>query len=343
MYALRPQCSDGEGDHIKRLVPTHVNMKILPAKQSFCCLVLLVLMTSHYIVFHFHYVRSTPAVVSEFQTREGKTRISSNLHQEPFDRLSFLTWEMHPGSQKIHQIGRRPRLLIAQTVSNFYTPLLVAGQPVNQAYARAYGHDYVVARGIYLVDERRNETQMTAPDSRAAYNKIALLSYALREGKYDKLLVLDSDAIIRDFDVDFATYGYDPDILLFAQSVGSGNPTNYWDVNNGVTLWNLRHDSFVSIWFEWYRRSVEKVYRGFRDEDQSVLHEVLKEMPDESRPVRGVNYFCCVLGSLIQHFPRTNHRVFTVMADSRLQSLKAAANATFVHYAALINRTATED
>jgi hypothetical protein len=65
------------------------------------------------------------------------------------------------------------------------------------------------------VDERWNKTQRTAPDSQAVYKKIALLSYGLCWGKYNKLFELDSDAIIHNFDVDFATYGMDQETLLF--------------------------------------------------------------------------------------------------------------------------------
>jgi hypothetical protein len=302
------------------------------------CFLLLALTSDLKVFRNLPLPNTTTVVRSGLQTKSQTTQNTPNLVQEPFDRLSFLSWELHEGFPRSHQSGR-PRLLIAQTISNFYAPLLDAGQPVNQAYARVYGHDYVVARGIYLVNERINETQLTAPDSRASYNKIALLSYALREGKYDKLLVLDSDAIISDFDIDFATFGLDPEVMLFAQAVDPSKAVNYWDINNGVTLWNLHHGLFVPTWYEWYSRSMKNVYSGNNDKDQGILHSILRQMPNESRPVRRVKHFCCYRGALIQHFIRKNTTDFMVLAKSRLENLKAAANYTLEYYTTLINQT----
>ncbi|EEC42779.1 predicted protein [Phaeodactylum tricornutum CCAP 1055/1] len=320
----------------KKEAPTLIEFRQRAPSLIICCI--LMMLTTRNLT-HLHKLADVP--------NGEKIPTLSTLGFEdpaPFERLSSLTWELHEYSKTTHQSSippadsTRPRLLIAQTTSDFYKPLFDIGRPLNQEYARVHSHDFVVASGIYLLDETKNETEASVPESRATYNKIALLSYALRQGKYDKLLVLDSDAVIRNFDLDFATYGSDPQVMLFAHAVATNQPGNHWNINIGVTLWNLHQDLLRPTWYDWYNRSMSRVYRGLVDEDQAVLHNILREMPDENRPVRGVNkLFNGKEAALIQHIMRSSTATFAVMDESRVETMNAAAQETVALYKALLD------
>jgi len=330
----------------KRNIPTSIDFRRRAPPIMICCL--LVVLTARKLTQLYNLPHGPTLLrgLAKDTNRETMPNLSSLGFKDPapFERLSSLTWELHEYSKMSRQSSTppadrtRPRLLIAQTTSDFYKPLFDIGRPLNQEYARIHSHDFVVARGIYLLDETKNETEASVPESRATYNKIALLSYALRQGKYDKLLILDSDAVIRDFDLDFATYGSDPRVMLFGHAVEAHQPANHWNVNIGVGLWNLHQDLLRPTWYDWYNRSMSRVYHGMTDEDQEVLHDIFREMPDESRPVRGVNnHFCGNEGALIQHFMRMNHATFAVIEESRVEIMKAAAQETMAFYRALLD------
>jgi hypothetical protein len=60
-----------------------------------------------------------------------------------------------------------------------------------------FSHDYMMALGVYLLGEEN-------PDSTATNDKIAVLFYAIDKG-YDRLLLLDSDSMLVNFEQDMAT------------------------------------------------------------------------------------------------------------------------------------------
>jgi hypothetical protein len=117
---------------------------------------------------------------------------------------------------------------------SIYSTLLNATSPVNQAYARHWGHDYILLRATpYLAPDyhttsyhlqrfvangrpvqqewkqgrscddsvsTRLVNNISLPSSRSTYNKITLLSIALAHPQfrnhYHRLLILDADAMM---------------------------------------------------------------------------------------------------------------------------------------------------
>ena len=155
-----------------------------------------------------------------------------------------LALTFHPSSVKMANArtdnkAGRPKMLIAQydagpeASSDQYRELLNATSLINRAYAETHGHDYLLLRGFYLLPPNWRLPRRRAlrpPAALATYNKLALLHLALENKQYDRLLMLDSDALLVDFTVDVAmTYPikreHHDDILLVAQRV-SGNNNN---------------------------------------------------------------------------------------------------------------------
>jgi hypothetical protein len=181
---------------------------------------------------HMHTVSTTPETV-----------YSLNHGQAIEDSAPSLTWEFHGYSQS--NIPARstspstPRLLIAQYASAFYTVVLNETQRVNQAYAERFNHDFIVCRGIYLTDSPWwrlvSPPLHTIAGSRSTYNKIAVLAYAMQHD-YDRVLILDSDAMVRDFSINMATYSLTDDkgkdVVVVAQQakMGEVHPPNTWNV-----------------------------------------------------------------------------------------------------------------
>mmetsp|Transcript_28112 Transcript_28112/g.34219 ORF Transcript_28112/g.34219 Transcript_28112/m.34219 type:complete len:229 (-) Transcript_28112:6-692(-) len=176
---------------------------------------------------------------------------------------------------------------------------------INRFYARRFHHDFVIARGIYFqnvfhVRSRRRQT----PASRASYNKIAVLRYAL-EKKYDRVLLLDADAVIVDFDRDVSA-AYDMSTTaLMAQRVVAEDEARTWNVNDGVTFWNLKHGKTRWLVEEWERRCLYRIVWMMKDSDQRALHGLLKVLRPEERPVNAtLDDFSYAEGTFVKHFMR---------------------------------------
>lgn len=161
--------------------------------------------------------------------------------------------------------------------------------------------------GAFRTDTNNNlACNYNFSQSRATYNKIFILELLLSDpnfkGKYDRLLLLDSDAMIYDFSRDMAAsfipqYKGDEQVMNTLASVVKrkdyvfvAHKTNKTDVNNtgsiniGVTLWNLRHPITPYVVQKWKWRSLSRLRRFKDDDDQSPLQHILKEdIPPERR------------------------------------------------------------
>jgi len=305
---------------------------------------------------------------------------------------SSLVWEKHDYFDEQNQNSdTRPRLLIAQydatgvgaqtgtglsSSTSTYTAMLEETSRINRAYARHFGHDYLIVRGIYLTDDalldswwfhtkkflRRGasaDTISRKPSSRATYNKIAVLFYAIQQGCYDRLLLLDSDAMLYDFNRDMATSFFgsdDNNVMLVATRVGgpANNNRTSWNVNIGVTLWNLRHPEILSVAQKWKRRSLSRIRFGFRDDDQLPLQAVLRRISSSSsffshekkqRPVLPVSTeLGYAEGRFVKHFVRPSSKLWDDEQGSwkaRLESIqKTAAKICQKHPSVCNNDTA---
>jgi len=235
----------------------------------------------------------------------------------------------------------RRRLLIAQySGKGSYLQMLKEVEPINRAYARKWGHDYVTLVGTalkfpgFLYDDSDNRdradrthcSHYSATDttdknksyyyeSQSTFNKIALLFRALEESpqKYDQLLILDTDTMIVDLDYDITSlllskvspsrsnginkgrkdepsenntpfhpnknvHTKDNDgPFLVAHRVDSYFISN-WNINAGITLWNLQHEMVQIVAKDWLKSSLSHpVDVLLKNDDQYFLQLSLKK------------------------------------------------------------------
>ena len=232
------------------------------------------------------------------------------------------------------------KLLIAQySAFGSYAKLLELTAPINKAYARLWHADYVVLQGASISIYPR-DSWCTPPQERSRFNKISLLQLALaRRKEYDLLLLLDADAMIYDFSKDLRSYlPVDSDVMLVAHRVNANEGPHSWDINNGVTLWNLQHPMTSVVVDDWYHRTLYELNRNpttrryMLTGDQSVLQAVLREENRKDYVYTYVNEFQYRNGTVIKHFIRENllwdkHDVWKMTSlESRSTNIQNASN-----------------
>lgn len=258
-------------------------------------------------------------------------------------------WEWHNyttfASANEEPDDNRPiRLLMAQ-YSGFgeYAQFLNWISPVHQEYAKQHGYDYVILQGTLLDFVGIQPDCMS--NLRATFDKIPLLEMAHSlKHKYDYVLVLDTDAMIVDH------YQWEELLpsqqMLAAQRVMRYDLSNTWDVNAGVTLWNLHHADFEELVKRWKQLSLfgTDVVDGGKNppseqELKQHLETILTKNDDQyflqtallntyswwNRPVVAVldefNYYS---GTLVKHFKRDKRSWSTNGLEQRLDRVKEA-------------------
>ena len=185
---------------------------------------------------------------------------------------------------------RKTLLMVQYTGGPTYSELLNRTQPINQAYADLWGYDYQSFSGLMIQSELSiNETTSNIPESRATYNKVMILERVLTDPsyqKYDMLMILDSDAMMYDFSRDIASIL--PDSRLIAALKVSGNDLEddaTWNINIGVTVWNLRHRAARPLCRTWKKACIHRIENliSLRDSDQAPLQTILRKISDEDR------------------------------------------------------------
>mmetsp|Transcript_13614 Transcript_13614/g.19838 ORF Transcript_13614/g.19838 Transcript_13614/m.19838 type:complete len:386 (+) Transcript_13614:119-1276(+) len=159
-------------------------------------------------------------------------------------------------------------------VGDKYEMMLDIASTTSKAYGRRWGVDVLKMKGVALGP---------APEFAGA-NKIEIIQTAMdASAQYDTLFLLDADAIIIDLDLDFLSLIQDK--MLAAHRVNQSHAIHTWDVNNGVTLWNLKHPKTKQIVDEWKDRWLQRVdtHHDKWISDQDPMQELLKEKSDEER------------------------------------------------------------
>lgn len=238
-------------------------------------------------------------------------------------------WELLTFGGQNNRTNASKRLLVAQYSSyGNYSTLLEATAPYNKAYARRWNHDSLVVQGAAL-RLASDEPGCEPPLHRSMYNKIPLLLYALsRRDEYDQVLILDADALIVQMDFDITTLLDEGDMLAAQRasirnlpnstsSNGGVRPWSTWNLNIGITLWNLHHPKTGKVAKEWFKRSTNALNDaqryGWKDHgDQYYLQMLLKYGSSRFGNVENythalVNEFRYEYGSIIQHYVRSNH------------------------------------
>ena len=207
------------------------------------------------------------------------------------------------------------KVLISQYSSGYqgkYDVLLNLTQHINQLYAKRYGYDYEALRGppagLQAAMERANTTHF--PPSKATYFKVILLQQTLSRGYHDRLVLLDGDAMMYNFDQDIIKL-LPPDKLLAAHRVNEGDEAETTgNINIGVTLWNLRHARAVELTKQWGQACFERMKQGLSDDDQTPLLRILKnEWTQRERDdaiVALSDEFAYGHGTMVKHFIRRN-------------------------------------
>ena len=219
-------------------------------------------------------------------------------------------WEWHYFSQSNSSSPSylsRKRLLIAQ-YSGFgkYAKLLELTSPMNKEYARRYHHDIVILQGTTLIMPHTYDQDCTPSEERSMFNKIHLLLMALSsDNDYDQLLILDADTLIYDLSHDITTLMPSEDSMLVAQKLHMEEPSTTSNINNGITLWNLKHSQTEQVARDWLRLSKNGIpdnrpYRG----DQYFLRLALSIKQRESYVSAVWNEFYYREGTVIKHFQR---------------------------------------
>lgn len=189
------------------------------------------------------------------------------------------TWEHNncgPGRSRDAADATGKRLLVAQAAgTGLYKEMMDVTSEINSLYAVHHSIDFVMVYGVLLGSQTWHAT----------FNKVALLEAALNAKVYDAVLILDADAVIVDFAVDF--FHLMPDEMMFTAERVEDESVK-WNVNAGVMLWNLRHPEVPKFSKEWTKRSTKSVKKKILyEDDQGIMQDILKEYSMEDR----VKYF----------------------------------------------------
>jgi hypothetical protein len=173
-----------------------------------------------------------------------------------------------------------------------------------------WGCDYVVLQGAAITIPR--DAWYPTPEERSRFNKIALLQMAMAR-RYDMVLLLDADAMIYDFSKDMRTYLPSSDeYMLAAHQVNANDDRHTWDINNGVTIWNLHHPLTPVVVEDWYERTRVALNRNpttrayMLTGDQAMLHGALRKGDRRKAVYAYTEEFRYRNATVIKHFIREN-------------------------------------
>ncbi len=250
-----------------------------------------------------------------------------------------------------------PRVLIAQydygNFNNSYADIIKISSKVNKAYASKYNHDYLLARGVFIKVIGTNNPNYSKGRVAAGStsNKVGILEYAFQHPtkKWDYVLILDSDAMMYDFERDIALIYNMTDEALIAHRVPREANSKTFNINAGVVLWNLRHEQTKRIVSDW-DKEIYRVFTTRVGEDQAALHSVLRRIPLKNRPIRAINNdFEYASGTVVKHFIRPGSEAVKLQWDdkqlkteNRVKQMKQTADVICEKYKAYCDQVSPE-
>lgn len=224
------------------------------------------------------------------------TAVCLEPHKEP-------TWEWLPYGKK------RKELLIGQ-IGGYgpYGALLTETAPINKAFGKLHRHDVVIVQGNAFRLPSEDES-CESNNRRASFSKIVILQEALSRS-YSKALILDTDAMIYDLGANISAI-LPESHLIAAQRVKIRDPAyrdvvNTWNINSGVTLWNLRHPNASGVIRQWHANAVECLTTELDCGDQRQLHRALQPISDNVLSL--TEEFSYSHGTVIRHIIRRRNR-----------------------------------
>ena len=179
-------------------------------------------------------------------------------------------------------------LVIQSCDGKIYKPMLDLVEPVNRDYCTRMGYGYKRYDGIRL------PTKAPHP-SYAACNRIYLLQDELLYNNYDWVLWMDADALVVDPTQPVDEF-LDNSRAVIACRGASNAEDNWYDLNNGVCFYNLKHPKtaeLVGLWQSYAEAAVKNIEeKGLSDQvswdiknpvrisDQHLLHKAIRTIGD---------------------------------------------------------------
>jgi len=228
-----------------------------------------------------------------------------------------IEWNWHHYSAyNHHNTTAARRVLIAQYtgLDAAYLEFTNITQRANKAYAKKWNYDYLLMKGTAF-----NSNQVGI----SAYNKLSVLRKTIDAKVYDVLLILDSDAVIVDMHKDVLDLMPESMLLTACRNHEKDSP-HTWEINNGVTLWNLKHERIEEVYTEWYRRLIIRIgKKNLIPSDQAELHDILKEYGEEKRKtiVNAIYtyHFRFHEGSFVKHIVRSKSSTWISVQDDLIR------------------------
>ena len=235
-------------------------------------------------------------------------------------------WNYYSNQSVVHNQRKSKRLLIGlYSGYDKYAEMLEITAPINKAYARRWNQDLVVLQGTAYI--RPIDKNCTPPGRRVTLNKIALLLRAFdKKDQYDQFLLLDTDALMYDFDTDVTTLLSDEDMVA-AERVKTHDMNQTWNINAGVMLWNLHHPLSKKVIRTWKRVALRSVEEGNFRGDQKPLQNVLKQGILREQVSSLWEEFAYGHGTVVKHFirlPKHSDWKDPNLVDERMPRIKQA-------------------
>ena len=103
---------------------------------------------------------------------------------------------------------------------------------------------------------------------------------------------MDADTLAYDFSFDVTSL-LGQDDMLAAQKVSPNDVMRTWNVNNGITLWNLRHNTTMEIARRWLERTSKGIngacVHGWKEHgDQHYLHNALRDAKEAIQYIKAL-------------------------------------------------------
>jgi hypothetical protein len=243
------------------------------------------------------------------------------------------TWDWHYYSennskQNSTSQSKPLRLLLAQYSGSkrSYLDMLQETSRVNKAYCKLHGScDYVQLVGVGIVN---HESLFNFSERHSSFNKIVVLEKALQlNDKYDALLILDADCIMWDLSYDVTRLlRRSNNTMLVAHRVNKTQPVHTYNINNGVTLWNLQHPKTPVVAQKWKEKAFIWLGEQIDNGDQEILHRVLWQQNATDYVYSIIDEFSYREGTVVRHYIRQQLSWIHVSANERLQEVQEAAS-----------------
>lgn len=167
-------------------------------------------------------------------------------------------------------------ILLQSSDAEIYAPMLEQSARTTRTYADRHGYRYESFLGI----------KRGCLPWHASYNRIDMLMDLIRADFQGWVFYIDADAWIADLDFDLAAY-LDTKARYSLIAAPAGHYRDqYWNVNNGVVLFNLGHPfarAFITEWERFLSRydvaAEAKEWNVEIVDDQGMFHQILDKLP----------------------------------------------------------------